>query len=311
MEHASIGSAADIVQIARTYGAPLVSSHTDPRALAFAPRTQTRFKDDANADFAEFGTTMLGNLPHEGMLPPNGYTAIRDAGGTVGVLAFPFRKHGYPSDGSPYVANDCEGSSKSYAQMYLYSVDRMGGVGVAMSTDRGFNDFIAPRFGVHAAFKLKEEKVDSLKIHRRADQKRAQGNGVRYDRGFTFFHPSRFEFGEVSFEEEDSWKAMAYWAARRVSPLDARYNGLAANEKIPSSSQAGHYGRIESFAASRPRAKASCVVAAATRRSKSRRRTPRRWAGRSPRRASAGVCAIRESGASGRTSSRSTISGSA
>jgi hypothetical protein len=246
-EHSSAPSASTMASIARRYGYPLMSSHSDVRELSFVPRSGKNWTGDAKTDLAEYGTTQMGNVTHEAMLGTTGFETVRSTGGTAGVITMAYRKHGYPNDQRPLVPNDCDGSSKTYAQSYLYSVDKLDGQGVALATDRGFTDFIGPRFGTHAAYRLRDESEDSLKIVRRGEQKRAQANGVRYDIGFKFFHPARFEFGDTTLEEEDAWKAMAYWAARQLSPLDNRYNALPAADKIPQSSHVGHGGRIEAL----------------------------------------------------------------
>ncbi len=246
-EHSSAPSAATMGVIARRYGYPLMSSHSDVRELSFVPRSGKRWSGDAKADLTEFGTTQIGNLTHEAMLGTAGFETVKATGGTAGVITMAYRKRGYPNDGRPYVPNDCDGSTKTYAQSYLYAVDKLDGQGVALATDRGFTDFIGPRFGTHAAYRLRDESLDELRVSRRWEQKRAQSNGVRYDVPFKFFHPARFEFGDTTLEEEDAWKAMAYWEAKQTSPLDARYAALPASEKIPASSHVGHGGRIESL----------------------------------------------------------------
>jgi hypothetical protein len=217
------------------------------RELSFVPKSGKPWAGNDARDLAEFGTTQIGNLPHEGMLSGAGFDLIKSTGGTAGVITMAYRKRGYPNDSRPMVPNDCDGSSKTYAQSYLYAVDRLGGEGVAIGSGRGFTDFIGPRFGTHASYRLRDEALDELRVIRRQAQKRAQFNGVRYDIGFKFFHPSRFEFGDTTLEEEDAWKAMAYWAAKQLSPLDGRYNALPAAEKIPASSHVGHGGRIEAL----------------------------------------------------------------
>jgi hypothetical protein len=246
-EHASAGSAATTASIARRYSYPLMSSHSDVRELSFVPKSGRLWSGDAKTDLAEFGTTQIGNITHEAMLGTTGFETVKATGGTAGVITMAYRKRGYPNDQRPLVPNDCDGSTKTYAQSYLYSVDKLDGQGVAIATDRGFTDFIGPRFGTHAAYRLRDESLDELKITRRQEQKRAQNNGVRYDIPFKFFHPARFEFGETTLEEEDAWKALAYWEARGLSPLDSRYNALPGDDKIPQSSHVGHGGRIESL----------------------------------------------------------------
>lgn len=246
VEHASIRSAEELFSAAREFEYPLLSSHTDPAALAFRPTTSgTRFAGSDDDKLSRFGTTLHNNLAHEGMLSETNFARIRDSGGTAGVLLFPSRrKHfAHPSNA---VANDCDGSSKSFAQMYLHSVDRMGGRGVAIASDRGFNEFIAPRFGVGAAHSIRAEHHPFLKERLRLEQRHAQQRtpGVRYDQPLRDWHPSRYEFGDVSGEEEDAWKALAWFQAMSLDPDSADYAALAADRKVPSSNDALHAGRI-------------------------------------------------------------------
>lgn len=72
---------------------------------------------------------------------------VKEVGGMLGLRTFPDEVNTYEGTG---VANDCHGSSKSFAQMLAYATDAIG-VNVAFGAD--FNGFIAqtrPRFGPDA-----------------------------------------------------------------------------------------------------------------------------------------------------------------
>jgi microsomal dipeptidase-like Zn-dependent dipeptidase len=236
LEHMSYESIDGLFSIANRFNYPILSSHTDPAALSFKPVMTQRFTGSDENKWRTFGTTNIRNLPHEGQLLDENYLRISNSGGTVGVIALPYRKKTYVGwRGS--VANDCDGSSKTWAQMYLHSLDKMGGKGVALSTDRGFVHFIGPRFGTNAAYTLSEEKIDPLKKNLRTLQRYAQTNGVRYDRPIQTWHPARFDqdVKDVDTWEIDIWKALAAWTCRVT---------LA---QVPNSSEPLHWGRIRSF----------------------------------------------------------------
>ena len=135
---------------------------------------------------------------------------------------------------SGVVRNNNDGSSKSWAQVYLYVAERMGGRGVALASDRAGIEQIGPRFGPYAAWALQAESDVALKKHEREVQRGDQaaafvtyrpalsssirdvraGNvdkGVRYDHPIGSFHSWLYEFGDsVSVLEEDVWKALAF-----------------------------------------------------------------------------------------------------
>ncbi|MFN4146939.1 MAG: hypothetical protein ACK4GN_14030, partial [Runella sp.] len=235
MEHTSKASADGIFSLSTRFGYPVISSHTDPRALSFFPSYPARFEGADQEKVQIFGTSQLGNLTNEGMLSPLNYDRISNSGGTVGVLAFPYRKKTY-SHPENRVANDCDGSSKTWCQMYVYSLHKMNNKGVALSTDRGFNEFIAPRFGPYAAWNLKNEATETLKKVLRENQKWAQDRAVRYANPFRFFHSYLYEGGEIHDIEEDAWKAIAYYHMVSTSSQDA-----------PLSAYVGRGGRVKNF----------------------------------------------------------------
>ncbi len=72
------------------------------------------------------------------------------------------------------IANTCAGSSRSWAQTYLYTLAVMQGAGVALGTD--FNGMViqsGPRFGPHAP------SYDAL-LHHAEPKQPSQADGVMY-----------------------------------------------------------------------------------------------------------------------------------
>ena len=231
-EHMGYEMKENVFSVAASRGYPVISSHTDPANLSMnwtgAP---VEFKDnfwgDDNKNFNQqnFGTTNIRNLASEFQLTDDHYSKISSSGGTVGVFMLPYFKKTY-SGFLGTVANDCAGSSKTWAQMFLHSVDKMNFKGVALCTDRGMTDFIGPRFGPNSAYALKDEKLVSMKIDKRKQQRLAQRNGVRYDVPMSSYKQQWYENLDmkggvlsildeiiVTYEEEDMWKAFAAYEA--------------------------------------------------------------------------------------------------
>ena len=112
------------------------------------------------------------------------------------------------------VLNDCSQSSKSWAQLYLYAIDLMGGKGIALGTD--FNGFLIkprPRFG----------DTDNLRPEQR--------NGVRY---------AHYEQAHERYKRE----AIASGSLERLQvPLTA-HDGGAYDINIMG---LAHYGMLPDF----------------------------------------------------------------
>jgi len=251
-EHMSYESKDNVFSFAAARNYPVISSHTDPASLSMnwtgAP---TEFKDgdvdaDLRANLQNFGTTNIRNLANEFETADEHFAKISSSGGTVGVFMLPYYKKPY-SGYLGSVPNDCAGSTKTFAQMYLYSLEKMNLRGVALATDRGMTDFIGPRFGPNSAYGLKDEKLDSEKIDRRKTQRLAQQNGVRYDVPMRSYHHTWYEAMEtqgvknvfekviVPYEEEDMWKALAAFEA-----------GVGL-DNVPASREITHLRRIKNF----------------------------------------------------------------
>lgn len=100
---------------------------------------------------------------------------IRDSGGVFGLRTGPEKTRTRPDAGAP---NDCQGSSKSFAQTYTYGRSR--GVPVSFSTDmNGFIQQTRPRFGGD-----RETCGGEPDPALRSAQQKAQKNplGTRFDR---------------------------------------------------------------------------------------------------------------------------------
>lgn len=217
---------------ARNY--PVMSSHTDPAGINFNWINQpVSFSGTPEFRMQNFGTTNIRNIATEFNLADEHYEKIKNSGGTVGVFMLPYYKKSYGN-----IPNDCAGSSKTWAQMYLYSADKMNGKGIALCTDRGMTDFITPRFGPNAAYTLKDEELASVKKDMRAAQRYAQRNGVRYDRPMQSFHLSWYHQPEeqgINEYENDAWAAFA-----------ADEANISAGQ-IPDSYYLLHLGRIRNY----------------------------------------------------------------
>lgn len=215
-DHTSMKSFNDIVAITKnvrgggenTY--PIISSHTDPQELSLDIFSQAP-PGDMNT-FSRW-TTKTGFIKHEAQASANKYSAINESGGIVAPLMSLYRKQPYKDlSGKVQIDNNADGSSRTWAQMYLYSLEKMGSKSVALSSDRGFIDFIAPRFGVHGAGALREENdVNVLKKEYRRAQVKAQSNGVRYDAPIRTYQHYRFDQWDNHYtgNENIMWRALA------------------------------------------------------------------------------------------------------
>ena len=248
-DHASFKTTDAMLDKAEALGYPLMSSHSDYLDLGMTGREGFTHNDVGNDDadnLRRFGTTLHDNLRHEGMGTRSKFERIARLGGTQAPLMSTYRRTAWGKK----VPNDSEGSSKTWAQMYQYAVSVSGGRGVALSSDRGFINFIAPRFGPNAAYMLGAETMQDLTHRARGRQVEGQRNGVRYDSPIRDWRAPRFkssgnsayEYTGKAFEHEDAWRALAAYKAGR-NPWT-----MGAAAEIPASGAIGHTGRIENFA---------------------------------------------------------------
>lgn len=151
----------------------------------------------------------LANTRNEYQRTPEQVDRIRALGGiiAVGLHQSDLAAHGTT------VPNDAPGSSKSWAQAYLWLTERMRGAGVAIGTDiNGLAGQAAPRFGLNACYELEQGDEPGQRDARRAAVY-AQGNGVRYTREVVDYRAYRFEGrwerDVFNQEERDVWESIA------------------------------------------------------------------------------------------------------
>jgi microsomal dipeptidase-like Zn-dependent dipeptidase len=120
--------------------------------------------------------------PGENSRTPEQLIRIRDLGGIMGVGYENGDTHSRhigldePSPAASEVENNCAGTSKSFAQNYLYALERLGGKQIALGTDvNGMIPGPGPRFGPQSAFGL-EVQPEARHIDQIGDQR----NGVLY-----------------------------------------------------------------------------------------------------------------------------------
>ncbi len=240
VDHTSRLTSSRLFVIAKNAKYPLLSSHTDPAETCLGPKNplytniSVKWGDDPELNFRDYRTTAIGNLSTEFTPTKKFYQQIAESGGMAGLFTFPFRKdQSLIKDRT--VANDCDGSSRSWAQNYLYLLETMKGKGIALATDKGFTEAVGPRFGPMAAYKLIEEKTDYLKKILRQQQRWKQDAAVKYDIPYYDWNPRRFEMGDIDAFEEDLWKAFAFWAThpdmRTANPkAHPQYNDIPPSQ---------------------------------------------------------------------------------
>jgi microsomal dipeptidase-like Zn-dependent dipeptidase len=121
---------------------PAISSHAGLREMSTA------------ADY-------MGGGPNEGGLRADMIDRIRTIGGTVGIgtTAADVKSANEAATGSwtgiksQTVANSCGGSSRTFAQSYIYALRKMNGKGITLGTDiNGLEDRLNPRFGTQGCY---------------------------------------------------------------------------------------------------------------------------------------------------------------
>jgi len=148
LEHMSALAAADTLAIAEAERYPVMLSHTWLRDLKL-PRERVRF-DKGRGDHPAHSP--WDEQRAEMHRDSDTIRRIAALGGVVGVITSQGPVELPPAIASYPVANDCDGSSRSFAQAYLYAADLMGpGGGVGFGSDfNGLAGQPSPRFGPDA-----------------------------------------------------------------------------------------------------------------------------------------------------------------
>jgi microsomal dipeptidase-like Zn-dependent dipeptidase len=117
------------------------------------------------------------------------------------------------------VPSDAPGSTKSWAQAYLYAIEHMGRERVGIGTDiNGLEGKAAPRFGLNACYDIhKQDGESEQRRQSRSGYVYAQTNGVRYSQPIKDYRAYRFEgvlYDDVyNMEERDIWEAIALFSS--------------------------------------------------------------------------------------------------
>ncbi|TAL47306.1 MAG: hypothetical protein EPN92_05025, partial [Chitinophagaceae bacterium] len=247
VEHASLEVTDQLFDMSTRYKYPVMSSHSTVAYNGFTGNGDEWSTGSSERNYRNFQTTVIGNLITEACSSDETFKRISNSGGVCGLYTFPFRVKDVPNNTGYYIGNDCDGSSASWAHMYMHMMDVMPGKGIGLSSDRGFTEFVAPRFGPMASYKLMEEQLEVLNKTLRTQQRMSQLNPVSYDIPFKDWNPKRFEGGKISLWEEDLWKAMAFHSGKLKNQVfnDAVNNPLLSD--VPISAELLQGDRIKNF----------------------------------------------------------------
>ena len=138
---------------------------------------------------------------------------IARSGGVAGLFTGSISEPGWAGS---RIKSDCDGTSKSWAQRYLYALQKMGGRGIMFGTDiNGFGYLPLARFGAFACEGAKEDD-DTFRARFIREQAQTQTNGVLYDGPIADAHAYRFDSSssgpDAAFDETDRsiFEAIAY-----------------------------------------------------------------------------------------------------
>ena len=167
VDHMSQNTLSNVFTIATNVpgGYPLNSGHNSFRETAFKATENHR------------STNQLEEIRQLGGLMGVGWENAKDGSftHTVSDLIGP-----NPDYSNSHIANDCAGTSKTWAQLYLYALEKFHGRNVAFGTDAsGVIQFPGPRFGPQSAYGL-DEKHNALRPSQIEAQGQSAPDGVNY-----------------------------------------------------------------------------------------------------------------------------------
>ena len=208
-DHMGWKSLTDCLAIAEARQYPLVAGHTSFLRLALT-------RDES------FIKSIMGTqrYPNEFLRSDEQIERIRRLGG---IIAIGLHQGDCRDSGQGKVPNDCAGSSKTWAQQYLYALKLMQSKGIALGTDfNGLAGSSGPRFGTLAASEI---EYDEKRGKARETQVAAQTNGVKYQHKILDYREHRFPYEDpkapplgplypiYTLEERDIWEAIAIYKA--------------------------------------------------------------------------------------------------
>lgn len=206
-------------------GYPAVSGHTGFRELKYGWRPSLA---DPNAQYSaatadDFGTHNVKRLASEVDKTPDHLRRLRQLSGMVSPITYQRDVRDCGCGYGSLIPNDNAGSSKSFAQAYLYAHFHMHGRHVGLGTDiNGAGQLPGPRFGPQGAASIREEVDWRQRANRgrplRFDQVFAQRNGVRYSTPLVDYRHHRYmdyagSPAQAPFdaEQRDFWESIAIW----------------------------------------------------------------------------------------------------
>lgn len=210
VDHMSHKAVEEALTLAEQHDYPVVAGHVGFRELSWKWHEETESIHKCSSEGLKTASQIERISKLGGIIAPIACQVdIRDVGDVIPSL-------------KGKVRDDCAGSSKSWAQAYLYAVEKMGGRGVGIGTDtNGFAKFNGPRFGLNAAYFLDYNVAgmgrDPKRSALRKEQAGLQENGVRYSEPLIDPRHYRFEGvlqGDVyDAMERDIWQAIALYKA--------------------------------------------------------------------------------------------------
>lgn len=212
IDHMSQKTLDAALDLAEAHGYPVMSSHAWFRDLQFF--SVQEFEPD---HVHSFGTGDVHKVAHELGKRADQIERIAKLGGIIAPIlnqgdiaglqqAAPALAHKVP--------RPCGGSSTSWAQAYVYALDKMGRRNVAIGSDiNGAAALPCPRFGTMAAWGASD---DDVRASQRRAEINAQCNGVAYDtpiRDYRWFRFLESGPGGYTEREREIWQAVAMFKA--------------------------------------------------------------------------------------------------
>jgi microsomal dipeptidase-like Zn-dependent dipeptidase len=207
VDHMSYNAVEATLTLAEQYDYPVVSGHSSFQELAWGYQTDTQniHKCSGEQNKTVEQVTRIRNLG--GIVAPIANQGdIRDVGDVIPSL-------------KGKVQASSGGSATSWAQAYLYAVEKMGGKSVGIGTDtNGLAKYSCPRFGLNTSYYLDYGGgSDAGRSPLRAGQVATQGNGVLYTKPILDARHYRFEGvleGNVYDDmDRDIWQAVGLYYA--------------------------------------------------------------------------------------------------
>jgi hypothetical protein len=172
VEHMGERATNETLAHANALGYPVMLSHTGFRELSLGYQASQPW-DGSSSAVAAYGTSAVSKIANDRSKSPSQVDQIAALGGVIGIGVGAGTLTAWS-----HVQPDCDGTSKSFANAYLYALSHTGGRGLAIGTDaNGLGGFPLPRFGPYACSGGQEDDYRIGSLH---DMAAAQLNGVRY-----------------------------------------------------------------------------------------------------------------------------------